>query len=308
MCDIIEKIIYNLIYYMNRYDFEKYFMYFILFFAITHIVTQKITPLIFIIICISMFVMLSLLFTTNSKELLTDKKAKKIFYNFDEKNAQYKNVIYFIGNENIDSIEKFINKYNDYIYRKEIHDSNFISSIFNNFGNNMQNKIQKLEKNIENDKKINESVNKFKHDKEIKNFIIKNFMWEIFDSEIIYEITESIKLDTNYTLDKKNMDKYIYIDDGYYFDNINIKNHDYHLDFIVKNNNTCDLITISSNKNKNIQDVKQNIKDLENTISELKKEISEIKNTNTNQMENKITTQDKTIENQPENEQLNQHD
>lgn len=231
-------------------------------------------------------------FSIKRNKILTEKMSTKIFYNFDKDEGKYNSSIHYIGEENTKIVKKFVEKYSDFIYMKK----NAYDSIFDIFKSETDNKIVEIQQDIEN-KKINESANKFKHCKEIKDFFIKNLMWEISDSELSYEIVESIKLDTNNTIDINNIEKYIYIDNGYYFDITNIKNYEYHLDFIVNNGGTCDLIIISSNKNKNIQDMKQNIKNLENTISELKKEISEIKN-----QQKQITIEDKAIADQQENE------
>ena len=271
-------------------DTEKSMSFFVIFFICINF--YRYLSIKSVIMIFSLFIIVCLfylIFTQQSNVVLVNKRATKIFYDFDEQNAKFDKIIYHIGNEDKNIMENFVGLYHSYIYGKK-NNSNFFEDIGCNF---TQKKIKDISNNVENIKKINESINKFKNDKEIKEYIMKNFNWEILDSDITYELFESIKLQSNNTIDRKNIDKYIYIDDGYYFDNSNLKKYEYNLNFIVKNDSNCDLIVISAHKNNNMYDVKIKINELENTVNELKKEIHDIKN--------KTIIQDKTNENQPEN-------
>jgi hypothetical protein len=235
-------------------------------------------------------------------EIVPHNSAKKIFYNFDNKEGKFKNHIFYIDLGIGEKLEysdailtNFMENHKELIYNK----FNYVDNSFSYLGCNdyfVYNKIKDLEKNVYDSWKIANTLNIFRTNKEIKKYFIENLKWDIGENEINYDLLHTYPLN-HYSKINKNenfKEKYIHIDNQYYLDKETFTKYamntsEYCLTLGVKNGyDKLDIVMIYANKNKNddknnndnnkIKEIVEKIEKQEIEIKEIRRELESLKN------------------------------
>jgi hypothetical protein len=290
----------------SLFDTKNIYMYILILFAFMKMIQIfNSVPGIIISLLILLFIVFYIIWNKRKepREIISHNSAKKIFYNFDDKEGKFKNHIFYIDlgigqkNEYSDiTLTNLMENHKGLIYNKfNYMDNSFSYLCCNDYF--VYNKIKDLEKNVYDAWKITNTLNIFRTNKEIKKYFIEKFGWNIGDNEINYDLLHTYPLN-HYSKINKNenfKEKYIHIDNQYYLDKETFTKYamntsDYCLTLGVKNGyDKLDIVMIYANKNKNddnnnnndnnkVREIVEKIEKQEIEIKEIRRELESLKN------------------------------